>query len=127
MVDLPISLLLHLKKLQISFRYYMDILGHPIVPASIITTYYSHFTMLPWDKFVPSLDILHSLLKCVRNNRNNINFVIYLMTQVCGSQRALFYLGIGIYMLIKHSEKIDCSFSLGTARQYSPNCSKINC
>ena len=60
----------------------MDILGHPIVPGDIIDIYFEHFKTLPWIKFVPTLDILHSLLKCVRNNRKNINFVIFVMTQV---------------------------------------------
>ena len=60
----------------------MDILGHPVVPGSIIEIYYEHFKTLPWNKFVPTLEILHSLLKCVRNNRKNISFVIFVMTQV---------------------------------------------
>ena len=60
----------------------MDILGHPIVPGNIIDIYFEHFQTLPWNKFVPTLDILLSLLKCVRNNRKNVSFVIFVMTQV---------------------------------------------
>eukprot|EP00116_Pleurobrachia_bachei_P002413 sb/3462675/ len=62
--------------------YYLEILGHPVVPSHITHTYYNHFSTLPWESFVPTCDVIQSILRCVRGNRSNIDLVIHVMTKV---------------------------------------------
>eukprot|EP00116_Pleurobrachia_bachei_P002918 sb/3463180/ len=63
-------------------KYYLEILGHPVVPSHITHTYYNHFSTLPWESFVPTCDVIQSILRCVRGNRSNIDLVIHVMTKV---------------------------------------------